>query len=164
MQLHVIVESPCWWQIIFSPSLTTLVLKAGSVYQDVVSWVLMSSVLYTVRGGGSSWWLPPLSGSIGGNKFQGYNHISHVLVVYPSTGILSCHICCHYSPQPRLCDTCIKKIICIAFNINFFFWWENIACYVLFFNWCSKMASCSATHASCISSLSWQTRACFWSL
>ena len=44
---------------------------------------------------------------------------------------LSCHVCCHYSPQPRLCDTCIKKIIGIADNINFFFWWENIACYVL---------------------------------
>ena len=44
---------------------------------------------------------------------------------------LSCHVCCHYSPQPKLCDTCIKKIIGIAFNINFFFWWENIACYVL---------------------------------
>ena len=34
-----------------SPSLTTSVLKAASVCQDVVSWVLMSSVLYTVRSG-----------------------------------------------------------------------------------------------------------------
>ena len=44
---------------------------------------------------------------------------------------LSCHVCCHYSPQPRLCDTCIKKIIGIVFNINFFFWWENSLLYVV---------------------------------
>ena len=51
-----------------SPSLTKSVLKAVSVYQDVVSWVLMSYVLYTVRGWCPSRSLPPLSGSIGGDK------------------------------------------------------------------------------------------------
>ena len=76
--------------------------------------------------------LPPFSVSIGADKFQGYNRVSNVLVVYPSTNILSCHTCCRYSLQPRPCDTCIKKIICIVFNINFFFWWESIVCYVLF--------------------------------
>ena len=39
-----------------------------SVHQDVVSWVLMGSVLYTVRVWCSSQSLPPLSGSIGGDK------------------------------------------------------------------------------------------------
>ena len=43
-------------------------MKAVSVYQDVVSWVLMSYVLYTVRGWCPSRSLPPLSGSIGGDK------------------------------------------------------------------------------------------------
>ena len=51
-----------------SPSLTKSVLKAVSVYQDVVSWVLMSYVLYTVRGWCPSRSLPPLSGSIRGDK------------------------------------------------------------------------------------------------
>ena len=51
-----------------SPSLTKSVLKAASVYQDIVSWVLMSSVLYTVRGGCPFRSLTPLSGSIGGDK------------------------------------------------------------------------------------------------
>ena len=51
-----------------SPSLTKSVLKAASVHQDFVSRVLMSYVLYTVRGRCPSRQLSPLSGSIGGDK------------------------------------------------------------------------------------------------
>ena len=47
---------------------TTSVFKAALVNQEVVSWVLMRSVLYTMGGRGSFLSLPPLSGSTGGNK------------------------------------------------------------------------------------------------
>ena len=50
------------------PSLTKSVLKAASVHQDFVSRVLMSYVLYTLRGWCPSRLLSPLSGSIGGYK------------------------------------------------------------------------------------------------
>ena len=50
------------------PSLTKLVLKAASLHQNINSWVLMSSVLYTVQDRCPSRSLPSLAGSVGGDK------------------------------------------------------------------------------------------------
>ena len=72
---------------------------------------------------------------------------------------LSSHICCHYSSQPRSCDTSIKKIIGIVFNIDFFFLWENIVCYVLFL-WLMFQNDQLFCHSCLVYFFTWLTNTC----